>query len=205
MMRKQMARLAHGGLCTAVLITWVPSSAHQDVFRGFDAAVEAYVQERQEAVETVGRPPLTADARALVVDATELAKAIQRRRSDDPQGTLLGPEVAAEIRTRLRTLLASPLGGDVCRTITEVQPKPFPLVVNTRYPRGEPRSTMGVAVLSVLPEVPPVLAYRFAGPHLLLLDRTTELIVDLVPDALPPLPATAASAGGGPCVRGVDR
>ena len=36
---------------------------------------------------------------------------------------------------------------------------------------------------AALPELPEELAYRLAGPHLLLIDRRTKAVVDLLPDA----------------------
>jgi hypothetical protein len=41
----------------------------------------------------------------------------------------------------------------------------------------------GVAA-AALPELPEELEYRLAGPHLLLIDRRTHAVVDLLPDAL---------------------
>jgi hypothetical protein len=37
---------------------------------------------------------------------------------------------------------------------------------------------------AALPELPEELGYRLAGPHLLLIDRRTHAVVDLLPDAL---------------------
>jgi hypothetical protein len=39
-------------------------------------------------------------------------------------------------------------------------------------------------ITAVLPELPEELAYRLSGPHLLLIDRRTHAVVDLLPDAL---------------------
>ena len=45
---------------------------------------------------------------------------------------------------------------------------------------------LGPVLLAVLPPLPVVLSYRFAGRDLLLLDRTTGVILDFVDNALPP-------------------
>jgi hypothetical protein len=41
----------------------------------------------------------------------------------------------------------------------------------------------GIAA-AALPELPEALEYRLSGPHLLLVDRRTRAVVDLLPDAL---------------------
>ena len=163
--------------------------------------IHEYLSERAEAVAAIGAPTLTAAASELVKEANQLAREIQRRRRNDPEGSIFSPAAAADVRDQLERLLRSPLGTEVRDLLFDVQPDPFPVVVNARYPAGEPRSSMPQAVLDRLPPLPRLLEYRFRGRHLLLLDRSTRVIVDVVRDALP---AAAAQSDGSRAAAGVS-
>ena len=148
-------------------------------------AIDAYMRERDSAVRAVGPVQLTNVARDLVRETDELAIAIQTRRKDDPEGTVFDAQTAAAVRTRVASLFSLKDGPEMRHLILDVQPASFAVAVNARYPGGEPRSSMPPSLLTALPTVPAELAYRFAGRHLLLLDRVTGVIVDVVRDALP--------------------
>jgi hypothetical protein len=57
--------------------------------------------------------------------------------------------------------------------------------INTRYPDGQPVSTVPLVILKALPPLPGGLEYRFVGSRLLLLDAQTQVIVDYMDQALP--------------------
>ncbi len=57
-------------------------------------------------------------------------------------------------------------------------------VVNERFPSGGPEVTWP-SILWALPPLPPALEYRFVGRDLVLLDVDADLVVDVLPGALP--------------------
>jgi hypothetical protein len=61
----------------------------------------------------------------------------------------------------------------------------FPLEVNQEYPQTSALQSTPPTLLSNLPKLPPELEYRIVGQELVLLDTKANLIVDLLPDALP--------------------
>jgi hypothetical protein len=102
------------------------------------------------------------------------------------EGEVFGPPVAGGFRSALAARLDRSDGDRLLAEIAEVQPAQFTVAVNSRYPGDEPVATTPGLLLAVLPGLPDVLAYRFVGQNLLLLDRNTRLIVDVLRDALPP-------------------
>ena len=161
-------------------------SVQSEPLAEFDASVEEYVELRQQAVIGAGRLTPAESSAVLVSDQTDLAIAIQRLRTRLPQGVLFTPPVAHYIQRTLRQRLSNSDGAALLAAIRDVKPAPvFVPRVNERYPDDLPRTAMPPAVLAVLPQLPPHLVYRFMNRQLLLLDRDTGVIVDVLPDALP--------------------
>lgn len=150
-----------------------------------DERLEKYMDLRREAVLSAGRVQLTEDPGELRDDVSELAKQIQALRRGVREGNIFGGSVGDAVRASLRTRLARDDGERLVGRILGVQPEPFAPAVNERYPGDEPRASTPTAVLRVLPRLPSELSYRFVRRDLLLLDRRTRVIVDILRDALP--------------------
>ena len=150
--------------------------------------IEEYLELRSLAVQQVGSLTPDSSARAVNQQATRLATRIQRLRHGLGQGVILTPATARTIERRLAQRLTEPDGPQLWRALEEVRPASFVAVVNERYPEAEARGSMPPSVLDVLPPLPPELSYRFVGRDLLLMDRNTSVILDIVTDALPPPP-----------------
>jgi hypothetical protein len=147
--------------------------------------IEDYLRLRQEAVREVGRIAVTEKPGELWTDVVELTEQIQARRQGSREGDILGGPVAVAIRSSLLERLSREDGPLLIAEVTDVQPEPFSAEINTRYPAAEPRSTMPLQILRVLPRLPKELSYRFVGRDLVLLDRNTGLILDVLRDAFP--------------------
>jgi hypothetical protein len=152
----------------------------------FANRIAHYMAVRGDAARAVGRVQVTDDPEQLRADAAALARQIQILRRGAPQGEVLGSPVAEYVRQSLRRRLRQRDAASLRNQIREVRPAPFAPRVNTRYPIDEPRASMPTAILQVLPRAPAELSYRFVGRDLLLLDRNTGLVVDVLDDALPP-------------------
>lgn len=83
--------------------------------------------------------------------------------------------------------LSEPDGDSLRSALRSVMPHGFTPSVNATYPDDQPVEVTPPSLLMVLPPLPPVLAYRFVGRDLAVIDRDTRLIVDVLPEALPPL------------------
>ena len=150
-----------------------------------DARVERYLELRREAAVEANRLEVTSEADELKKDVRELANAIQVRRGTADEGDMLGGEVGESIRAALAARLSREDGPRIIAGIMDVQPDMPPPAINARYPSEEPRSMMPPSVLRALPKVPDELSYRFVGRDLVLLDRRTGLVLDVLRDVLP--------------------
>jgi hypothetical protein len=60
------------------------------------------------------------------------------------------------------------------------------LKVNSKYPSSVSLSTVPADLLTILPQLPSEVDYRFVHRHLILRSVKANLILDFIPGALPP-------------------
>jgi hypothetical protein len=146
--------------------------------------LDAYVAVHRRA-EAAVPPRRTSDDPARVVERRKaLAAAIRAERRDARQGAIFAPEIEAEYRRLIRADLRARTPKDRAAVREEVPRLPF--AVNDGYPERAPHATVPAMLLASLPRLPQELEYRFFDRHLLLLDVDANLIVDYIPNALPP-------------------
>jgi len=111
-------------------------------------------------------------------------ESVRAARSTAKAGDILAPMVAPEIVRLVRADLVNrePLDRDaIIADVPQVS-----LRVNDEYPAGAPFATTPPRLLLQLPQLGSGLQYRFVGRALILLDADTDLVVDVIQDALPP-------------------
>jgi len=124
--------------------------------------------------------------RAFLALQKELGSALSARKGATPQGAIFTPIVAAQFRAIILTAFQGPQGSHIRRTILEGDPvTPTALRVNEAYPEDIPSTTMPPTLLRRLPALPADLAYRIVGRALVLQDIRDNMIVDVLPDAIP--------------------
>ena len=115
-----------------------------------------------------------------------LAQRIRAERTRARQGDLFTPAVAAAFR---RLILAGCAGDPegLYAIANEENPylKEWRPRVNASYPDRLPFSMMPPQVLCSLPEPPEELQFRFWDRYLILWDYHANLIVDVLPNAIP--------------------
>jgi len=152
----------------------------------FSYNVSEYLELRNQALRAAGGGLKTTDDPAwLDSHVDQLAQEIQRSRKGLRQGVFFSPSVAMLVRTDIVRRLSVPDGHTLTAAILEVQPRDLRPRVNDRYPEDQPRPSTPPSLLQVLPPLPPVLEYRFVGRDLLLIDRMTGVILDVLPSAIP--------------------
>jgi hypothetical protein len=159
----------------------------------FSARVKAYLELQKQVSSKV--PPLgttEVDPAKIAVRTKALANGIQKSRANAKQGDLFFPQVAQEFREIIRKELQGKNGAAPRKTVKTGNPAEeeggvakILLAVNAPYPDKAPRSSVPPTILLSLPELPKGLEYRFLGPHLILLDSMSNLIVDYLPDVVP--------------------
>jgi hypothetical protein len=157
-----------------------------DALARFRGAVDAYVRLHRQIEQQ--QPPFSTamEAASLLHAVDRLAVAIVAARPDARRGDLFDDEVSPILRLRLEAALrANDLTtADVVASLEQDEEELPGVRVNGRFP---PRlwTAMRPCLLQALPELPEELQYRFVGRDLVMVDVHANIVVDILPRALP--------------------
>ena len=156
----------------------------------FNGRVTAYMVLHERLEQSA--PPLrvTSDAREIFEAVHAMASAVRAARPNARVGDIFTPGVAVAFRQWLDEGLraggysAPAVLAGIVEDNTEDNPEAaITAVINE--PLGCVLATTPPFVFNVLPPLPDELQYRFVGRDLVLLDTHTELVIDILSDALP--------------------
>jgi hypothetical protein len=171
---------------SAPLLAQQPSASDKKALNDFTARVKQYVA-MQKALPADKMKPTT-DIAALEKQRATLREALQAARPNAKQGDIFTPAAAAAFRALLAQAMSSPQGAKVRASLAHAEPAaPSNLAVNGIFPdlHGQPIQSVPPTLLMNLPPLPKGIEYRIAGKTLALRDANANLVVDLLPDALP--------------------
>ena len=136
----------------------------------------------------VGQGPLIEDAaiekvQRHVQDA--LAKGLRAARAGAKPGDLVPAPVARQMAAAIVADFKRRSAAAERAAFSEVPNAPRP-AINQIYPAEAALPTVPPLLLMNLPPLPDNLQYRFYGRHLLLIDGDVQIIVDYIPNVLPP-------------------
>jgi hypothetical protein len=151
----------------------------------FEKRIEDYasLDKRLSKGTDVNKP--TDEPHLILERQRDLAKKIREARSKAKQGDIFTPEIAKEFRRLVRVAMAGPNAGDIQKSLAHAEPVRLPLRINEPYPAEVPLQSTPPTILMNLPRLPPELEYRINGHALALRDTGANLVVDLIPDAIP--------------------
>lgn len=156
------------------------------VFAEFDRRVGEYVRLHDAVAESVGVLDETASQAEIAARATGLGQGIVAARSAAKPGDIFTTEVATLFATLIREEYSRrPPAVRESREDAQEELPDFVPAVNQLYPTTYPLATFPATLLQVLPELPKEVEYRIVGHHLILRDVEANLIVDLMPNAVP--------------------
>ena len=150
----------------------------------FRQRLEAYLVLRETLARTLKPLSVSPDAAELGARKEALAASLRSARQGARQGNLIPAAMAATI-TRIVAADFKRRQAVAERATLEEVPRRQP-VINGTYPTEEALPTVPPLLLNALPQLPNHLQYRFYGRHVLVLDSDVQMIVDYVPNALPP-------------------
>jgi hypothetical protein len=157
----------------------------QAALQGFEQRVAEYAALHRRLEGPVPTNKVSNDLDEIRAAMDALAEKIQRERREARRGDVFTAEAALVIRALIRDACQ----GDFKRLLEVVEEEHEPglaePVVNGRWPRGVAHAMVPPSVLRLLPSLPEELEYAFLGPHLLLWDMHADLIVDVLPNAIP--------------------
>lgn len=148
-----------------------------DTFVDFNSRVLAYDELRRQ-LEKGLRPFRTTDNPAEIRKAVHSrAKKVREARADAREGDIFTPAISDSFKRAL----VEQLDRGTCQAIKDDNPGEFKHRINSSYPERVPFSTVPPNILAVLPRLPDDLQYRFVGPHLVLIDKRSGVILDRIP------------------------
>jgi hypothetical protein len=154
----------------------------------FERAIASYMELHQIVERSL--PPLTTsgDAAEIAAATAAMAKGMRAARSTAAEGEMFDKEIALIFRRIIREVLpreepdAAELSfGD----IEEPEAALFRPLVHDEFDWTR-ADDMSPRLLAALPELPDELQFRFVGRDLVIVDLHSGLVVDVLPDAIPP-------------------
>lgn len=186
LLRKVIVGAVLASSCVVVGASTQGAAATRDALQMFDRRISEYAALHRRAAASL--PPLTpsADVKWLMHARANLSFAIIAARPNARQGDVFTTPVATAFRAVIREALAN---VDVEAMLWDLYeecevPSRYGLQVNGGYP-GWATHEMPIVLLDALPILPEGIVYRLVDRHLVIWDVDADLIVDVLPDALP--------------------
>jgi hypothetical protein len=156
------------------------------VFDDFAKRVDGYMTLRKPLADSVGTLDPTKSQTEIAMRSTSLAKAIIQARSQAKPGDIFTPEVSTILATLIKQEY-SRRSEPVQETREDQQDElpDFVPQVNQLYPTTYPLATFPATLLPLLPPLPEFLEYRVVQRYLVLRDIEANVIVDIMPNAVP--------------------
>lgn len=136
----------------------------------------------------------TTDISKLHEQRNDLKKSIRAKRPNAKQGDVFTPDVAPVFIRLLAQTFNGPKGAAIRATLLHAEPVNSKegsrrLKVNGGFPNqlGEPLQTSPASLLENLPALPKDVEYRLVGRALVLRDAESNIIIDFLPGAVPPV------------------
>jgi hypothetical protein len=152
------------------------------VMADFKSRVDKYAAMHKDLAKGAATQKENTNAAQIDAQKTAIVAKIQAARADAKHGDIFSPEIRPVFRRLLAPELKGQEGRDAKALLKEDAPASgtVPFRVNAKYPENQPKPTMPPNLLLNLPALPEPLQYRVVGRHLLLLDTSTDLIVDYI-------------------------
>lgn len=157
------------------------------VISDFDKLVADYVKLHKKIQSQSPSQKQTNSPAKIEEYQSELAPKIQAARSTAKQGDIFSAQIGRLFRRLMARPFAGPDGKQIRASLRSAEPVGgVRLRVNAKYPEKTPLQSTPPTLLLDLPELPSELEYRIVGRDLVLRDKSANLVVDLLPNALPP-------------------
>ena len=160
----------------------------EESIQRFQNAVAAYLMLRDAVTKTLPPGEISPDPKNFMIAVDAAAAALRAARPWAAEGDLINAEAGALFRERIRATLVDSgcTVADILADERDDERAPLPPrpIVHDHFDWSW-GSFMPACVLSVLPPLPDQLQYRFVQRDLVLVDIGADLVVDVLPDALP--------------------
>ncbi len=153
--------------------------------KDFETRVGDYVTLQKNLSKGLAPTKQTTEPHTIIDRQSELAHKIREARSKAQQGDIFTPEIAQEFRRLIGLAKQGQNNAQIKKSLERSEPVRLTLHVNEAYPTNIPLQSTPPTILLNLPRLPAELEYRIVGHALVLRDSVANLVVDLIPDAIP--------------------
>jgi hypothetical protein len=151
----------------------------------FEKRISDYVSMKKNLAKGTSATKPTNEPQLILERQHELARKIREARKGARQGAIFSPEIMKEFHRLIGLAMQGANSADIQKSLARSEPVRVPLKVNESYPPNIPLQSTPATILMNLPRLPPELEYRIAGHALALRDDVANIVVDLMPDAIP--------------------
>jgi len=163
-----------------------PAAEDTRGFNEFSTKVQQYVKLHRRAESAVPKLRHTASPALIAAHQQALAEKIREARKNARLGDIFTPDAALAFRHATDREFQGAHGKNARATIQQGEPlKNVHLRVNQTYPQTLPYTSVPPTLLLKFPKLPDEVAYRIVDHDLILLDVKANLVVDVLPKALP--------------------
>ena len=158
----------------------------KQVFEDFATRVDNYMKVRRQLADSIGELDPTKSQAEITARGVGLANAIVAARAQAKAGDIFTPEVSTILATLIKQEY-SRRSEPVQETRDDQQDElpDFVPQVNQVYPTTYPLATFPATLLPLLPPLPEQLEYRVVQHYLVLRDIEANVIIDVMPNAVP--------------------
>jgi hypothetical protein len=154
------------------------------IVQDFEKRMVDYAKLRHTLESELPALKSTGSQEKIVHHEHELARKLQKAREHARQGDIFSPPIAAEFRRLIALAMQGADGTHIHESLRSSEPVRIKLRVNQAYPSDIPLQSTPPTILLNLPKLPPECDYRLMGHDLVLRDAKTNLIVDIVLNAI---------------------
>ncbi len=155
------------------------------IVQDFAKRVNDYMNLQKSLAKGLPAPKPTPDPQIILDHQGKLAHRIREARRHAGQGAIFTPEISKEFRRLLGLAREGQNDAHIKKSLERSEPVRLTLHVNDAYPSDIPLQSTPPTILMNLPALPPGLEYRIASHALVLRDATANIVVDLIPNAVP--------------------
>ena len=151
----------------------------------FQKRVDDFVRLEKNLAKGLSATKPTTEPETILDRQHELAGKIRAARKQAKQGDIFTPDIAKEFRRLLALARQGQNDTHIKKSLERAEPVRLTLHVNDAYPPDIPLQSTPPSILLNLPRLPPEVEYRIVGRTLVLRDIVANLVIDLIPDAVP--------------------
>lgn len=172
-------------LLAALLLMQGGANPQFAALHDFQERVSDYVKLENNLAKGIPVNKPTDEPHVILERQHELARKIREARAKARQGEIFTPAISKEFKRLLGLAMAGGNNVGIQKSLAHSEPVHLALHVNETYPADVPLQSTPPTILINLPRLPPELEYRIDGHALVLRDTGANLVIDLIPDAIP--------------------